>query len=720
MMSNPWKLALRFAFSRQGPARWRRWSVIASSVLAAFLAMMAAGTLSAAHHVDIRRDLRMPEWSASSDEAGFLASAGISQLHNKQFTVLWVEPGPEFSDSIVPPGLARFPGPGEAAVSSALAREGITAKALGFDPAATTSGRHGVIGDDGVPSADEYFVYIRPAPGTSLGDPEQLLPFSGYAQTPDTGWAGTEWFDLDAPYPVAAALAPMVLLMLLVPALFVMGTGLRMHSAHREERLRILAELGLPDRKLRRLQQRENLVLVIPGALVGALLWQSLAAGGVQFPGTPAAAYRAEAMAPWWTVSGWLLICIGVVMMASVLEAMRSRRRRNALEPERTAAWAVGVLAVDVIALCILCLPTVSARFPEEERSVLFMLLAAGAVMLLPFVIPWLVRRAAHRLRRRGEGQRTSLAIARIEHAPVTVSRGAVMLAAMIVLGMFATSLLAARAASAEESHASRVVSLVWMDEQRSTQESVVRALSDQGMTVLPLGTSDSGREVVEVDACTPGVSRILGLATADCGALLEAKDPSAHASALGYTGPIPVKEAARHTTSALLDVPGTVQEADLYRLVGRYAAGMQVTGMWEGPVHHYLLRWYSFLLIVGVLALWLGLCRDMADRAVRAVDERATLFRIGIPDSAIWRTIRSEIAVPCVVAFLLSLGIGVVMSAFGQGLGLTMLTLRDAAGVALFGAGSALAVAWVATAVVRRSGHRTLEAGRGTGRGTR
>ena len=262
----------------------------------------------------------MPEWSASSDEAGFLASAGISQLHNKQFTVLWVEPGPEFSDSIVPPGLARFPGPGEAAVSSALAREGITAEALGFDPAATTSGRRGVIGDDGVPSADEYFVYIRPAPGTSLGDPEQLLPFSGYTQTPDTGWAGTEWFDLDAPYPVAAALAPMVLLMLLVPALFVMGTGLRMHSAHREERLRILAELGLPEQQLRRLQRRENLVLVIPGALIGVVLWQSLAAAGVQLPGTPAAAYRGEAMAPWWTVAGWLLICIGVVMMASVLD----------------------------------------------------------------------------------------------------------------------------------------------------------------------------------------------------------------------------------------------------------------------------------------------------------------------------------------------------------------------------------------------------------------
>lgn len=704
MSSSPWRLAARFTGARTAGNRWRRWSIVFSVIVATMLAMTAAGILAAAHHADQKKTARMPEWSTSADDAAFYGYNSIMKIDGVQFTVLWVEPGPEFSEAVIPPGLSRFPRGGEAAVSPGLAAIGVTAGELGFDAAATTSGAAGVIGDEGVESPDEYFAYVRAPEGSGLGDPDQLLYFAGFSEDQVTN-SSESWFSPDPPVPPVLQLAPYVVIMLLAPAILLVVTAMRMHSSHREDRLRILRELGISPRAVTALQMREGLLAALPAAVVGVLLTQVAAVATGHLPWAPAQVFRGDLRAPWWAIMLWLLFCTGAVLGGVALDALRSRKLRNGQERERASVLWFVLLAAVVIAMAMIQSPMGDGMDPGERGNV-FLATALATVLLLPPSLPWMVRQFARRLSL-ARWPAASIAVARARHAPLTIARGGAMLALMIFLGTFALSLIASRQATAEESGAEALASVFWMQEDAEAVDAVGVAIDQLGGSAYPLGVDTDGNSVVIIESCEETVVVMLGLTGQQCEAALDpGRGESAREELLaaGYANPIPVRTAAARTTSALLVVPAEVTAVQVFSSLAPGAAGLSVAGLGSSQVHYYLLRWYTYFLLIGVGALWLALCRDMADRALRGIEERQVLFRIGLPESLAWRIIKGELAIPSFLAFILGTVLGVAAGGVGQQIGVTLLRLRDVLLVSGIGAGSALLAAMLVVLCLRRS----------------
>lgn len=673
--------------------------------VATVLALLAAGLLASAHDADHRKTLRMPEWSMGTGDAAFYAYNSIMDVQDIQFTALWVEPGPEFSDDVIPPGLAEFPGPGEAAVSPGLADAGVTAGDLGFSPAASTSGVPGVIGDEGVESPGEYFVYLRAPEGADLGDPEQLLYFSGYPEIPATQ-NGASWFSLDPPIPPMLDLLPFVLVMLVAPAFVLAATAMRMHSTHREDRHRILRELGVPPRRILGLQIAEGIIEALPGVALGIVATQTVTMLTGRLPGAPAEVFRGELQPPWWAVGLWCVICLGAVVLGVLLDAVRSRKRMREGEPERTSPlWAL--LLLGIVVLTGLVQSPLGSSIAPSERAALFMGAAIGVVLLLPSAMPFFVRAVARRATAPSHPT-LSIALARARHAPLTIARGGAMLALMIFLGTFALSLIASRQATAEEAGTPELATVFWMQEDPSTVPAVQVGMESIGGAAYPLGAAADGGEVVVVTSCNDPVIELIGLDDEVCHQVIDA--PRAAAEKFlpaGYEGPLPVTRAETSTASAVIVVPAGTTQTEVFGAVAPRAAGLSVVGLGTSQVHYFLLRWYTYLLLLGIGALWFALCRDMGDRTLRGLEERSVLFRIGVPEKFAWRIVRLEVAVPSIIAFGLAVLLGVAAGGVGQEIGLTLLRLRDVLLVAAVGAGSALCAALLVSFGAQRAAHR-------------
>lgn len=174
----------------------------------------------------------------------------------------------------VPPGLDRFPGPGEVFASPALA-------ALLVDlPADELADRYpgrlvGTIGAEGLAHGDELVVVVGHAPGdlaapgttvdagvtpevargAALGD---VVPISGFAR-----WGHDD--DLET-YRI---LAQMAAVLLVIPTLLLVGAAARLTAAQREQRLAALRLAGAAPGTVVGLTALEILVAAAVGAAVG-------------------------------------------------------------------------------------------------------------------------------------------------------------------------------------------------------------------------------------------------------------------------------------------------------------------------------------------------------------------------------------------------------------------------------------------------------------------
>ncbi|WP_106506266.1 hypothetical protein [Brachybacterium timonense] len=703
----PYRFAWRFALSQYPGTRWRRWSIILTTVLSTLTVLYAAGLWHGASAAEQRKSDRMPEWAAEAADAQLFISESFGEIDAQQFPILWVEKSSAQADPGVPPGFDSFPKPGEAAVSPALADRGMTAQSLGFVPSTATSGRPGIIGADGLGGPDELFAYIVVGSEHSLGDRAQLLPFAGYAPgTADPDSAA--YFDLDAPLPAPRELLPLLLIMLVVPASIVQISALSMHSTHRQERMRILQGLGIPRAAVRRLRAAEDLCLTVPSALAASLLWQLGASAISELPGAPAAVAIGELTASWVVVLGWI---VGVALLSitgSAIETARSRRRRNPASPERSRPYGAAVLAVVICLLGLLESPW-NDGMDAAVRANIFLFCVGVGMLSLPWGLPWLVRAVLLRVPR-PRWPELRIALARATFAPMTAARVGALLAAMIVLGTFALALIASRQASQEESpDRTAAISVVWLEEGAAPARAVAARADAAGLELLQLGMDDQSREVVAAEGCRDDVIAALQLDARVCLSALE--DPRNLPE--DYTGPIPVREVTRPMSSALVIAPTGTRSMDVFRALAPAGAGLSVAAPFRGPVHNYLTEWYGHLLGIGALVLAAAFFRDVADRSLRAVDERAVLFRIGLPEHVAWKVIRWELAIPAIIGFVLAVALGIAAGGFGQGIGLTLLRAGDVLLVALSVSAFAILVALGCTAVVRRRAR--VEARRGS-----
>lgn len=160
------------ALSTEG-GRIRFWGIF----LVSGLMMLGLSGLVLAHATyegrDIRGASRTPQIlrPGSADRAVALWAWGRDDVAGRQHSVTYVEP--LVQNAPLPPGLSKWPEPGEAILSSALveagAHEGIKSRYGKFA---------GTIGKVGLQAPEERFAYVRPR--ANLLDRQGMYPLRGF------------------------------------------------------------------------------------------------------------------------------------------------------------------------------------------------------------------------------------------------------------------------------------------------------------------------------------------------------------------------------------------------------------------------------------------------------------------------------------------------------------------------------------------------------------
>ncbi|MFJ5835143.1 hypothetical protein [Streptomyces sp. NPDC093089] len=150
-------------------------------------------------------------------------------VHDRQFSVIFIEP--LVADAPLPPGVPRWPAPGEALLSPALLADG---RDEGIE---SRYGRHvGAIGPEGLADPGERLAYVRPAQGLFVRD--NACPLHGFGMS--SIWA---LGDAASVKPLTVFLS-LVIGVLLVPAGLLTVVAARLGAAGRDRRVALIGALG--------------------------------------------------------------------------------------------------------------------------------------------------------------------------------------------------------------------------------------------------------------------------------------------------------------------------------------------------------------------------------------------------------------------------------------------------------------------------------------------
>ncbi|NDZ72007.1 hypothetical protein G3I36_13245 [Streptomyces sp. SID10362] len=141
------------AASRSAEAGRIRYFALFAATTVAVLAV--CGFLLAASSFDGRTERSQARWPQVADDgsATLLWRATLASVDDRQYDVVYIEP--LTPDAPLPPGLSRWPRPGEAVLSPAL-------KAVGPRLSEEYGRAEGTIAAGGLESPSEYFAYVRP------------------------------------------------------------------------------------------------------------------------------------------------------------------------------------------------------------------------------------------------------------------------------------------------------------------------------------------------------------------------------------------------------------------------------------------------------------------------------------------------------------------------------------------------------------------------------
>ena len=299
-----------------------------------------------------------------------------------------------------PPGVERFPGPGEAVVSPALA------ELLASDDGAALRGRWGevvgTIGPEGLTGPEELTFYLGTDELTDDTAP-RIERFGGLVPADD------------APQGALLLLAVVAAVVLLLPVGIFITTAVRFGGEARDRRLAALRLVGADARSVRRIAAGETLSGAALGLVVGGLLFAGVL---TILPGlVPAGlSYYPGDQRP---VPALVALVVVLVPVAAVVVTM-SAMQRVVVEPlgvvrrsgdRRRRLWWRLVLPVAGLAMLTPLLTDGMGASAGSQTMV-----SAGLVLLLvgvALLLPWLVEAVVRRLG--GGGVAWQLAIRRLQ-----------------------------------------------------------------------------------------------------------------------------------------------------------------------------------------------------------------------------------------------------------------------------------------------------------------
>lgn len=599
------------------------------------------------------------------------------------------------SDIELPPGVERFPGPGEVLLSPAL--RDLAAELPGSVLAERFPGEVvGLLGTDALLGPDQLVALVGHTP-------EELahsgIPVDGFALSADM---------VD---PLLGLLAGVGVVVLLVPSLVLVASAARLTATRREKRLAALRLAGATPRQVVAMVAGENLIAAVGGALFGWAVNPLLRPLVAQVPWQGGTWQAADFALP---ASLSLSVVAGVpllVLLAAVLGLRRVVRAplgaANAHRPRRPH-W-VRLLSLPAAGVLFFVL----LRNMGDTLGAVLLLGALGLVIGSSMVIgPWVTAAIGAVFARSWRKPSVLLAGRRLRHDPKGAYRSSAGVVLAVFTGSMALTLLASFESLAGSSSSFRdsvlYVHADGVDAEEiaeRTNEALARyGQNERALTVdsVELVSGDLRREAYVLDCETaerffridpartcgeaPGIHVPASMGVSDDDRLAVAVDPDEPGTPL--PADIPVREVwmeSQHVSSVLfIDpavVPDTVEPARKAVLVTstpdnvevvRTALARSADGRQVGSVTAQLVAQETLLgdlrrvTVIGlVAAALLSGCSAAITTAGSVLDRRRTfgaLMAAGTPVRTLSKALRTEAAMPALVATIGAGAVGVVI----------------------------------------------------------
>jgi hypothetical protein len=477
------RLAVRLAVSRQPGHRWRLLALPVTSAVAALLIAGAMGVVASTLRERDRVEARQGALSPSPTPRDLLVLQRTDDWQGEPIAVVWLEAA-SAAVPVLPPGVDRFPPPGRAVVSPALAELARREPAL--------SGRyrdHDVLAAPGIADRGELLAYVRPPRGTTIAANGSTVRITAFGRDAGAGVVGiADGGGTDPRALVSGALA-----FLVIPAGLMLLGGVATASRARDHRHAVLRALGARQTTLVILTAGETAFLALAGAAVGAAVaWAASPAldavpltGHRLMPGdfqAPFAAYPALAVLVAWAAAA---------LATAILPFSRQvRAPRNAGARRGTRAWRLIPLGLAIGA----ALGGVAVGGTTGGTMLLAGMVASLAALPLasPGVLPGL-----------GAAMASSRSVAgliagrRLQAEPVRIGRPFAAYGVLVLLSVLTGCYVALLDRGGDETPVQSgpaAVLVRWSDAPARTVDRLARALP--GATVVPVDESERGVRV--------------------------------------------------------------------------------------------------------------------------------------------------------------------------------------------------------------------------------
>ena len=324
-----------------------------------------------------------------------------------------------------PPGLAAYPGPGEAVVSPALA------ELLGTDGRARARFPQrvvGLIGDAGLVAPDELYAYV----GVPDDDPYLVghAPVTGFRDEAVPWTLGPSVGDAFTPERMTGVFFA---LFVLVPFGVFLAVCARLSASTRDRRIAALRLLGVSARQAALVNAVETGVVAGAGTLVGYGLFRMLVPLSQTWHLGRLRWYPADLALPVPVVALVLVATVGYAVAVGVIATRPARvaplRIRRDAPAQRPTLWRLVPLAAGIAFATVATLGSTEAALPRLAYPVALVLVGISLPIVVP-VLTWFLAGLALRLH--GVPVSLQLAAARLRHSPGVAPRLVASLAAAV------------------------------------------------------------------------------------------------------------------------------------------------------------------------------------------------------------------------------------------------------------------------------------------------
>ncbi|MCB7135945.1 FtsX-like permease family protein [Cellulosimicrobium marinum] len=410
-----------------GPRRW--WSRL---LVVAGVAMAVVGTLVCVAAATVVHAQSERTWDRSftsaTDGASAQARVTVSRIAYEDRMLLRVDVDPLDGALPLPPGVDRWPGPGEVVLSPAARALTDVDAFRALVPGTAV----GTVADAGLRGPDELVAY--------RGVLQSEQPRGGEAVVaPGAPGAGAHDRDTpDVPSGQVAALVALLAVLVGMPVAAFLGVATRLSASTRARRLAVLQFLGAPDATVRAVNTVEVVTLSVVGWVCGLAVfpWVNSLVAGSGFLGTTwftedTALTPATAVVP-----GGVLVLLAVLAGRRVDATTTTRAGLRSADPARAvSAWRLAPLLLGLTSLTAQVV--VGAQRPAGAAPVRLDLVMSAAVLVtaigLAVATPWVVRRTGLLLAARGRSVAARLGGSRAAFDPRDGARLVVALTLLVM-----------------------------------------------------------------------------------------------------------------------------------------------------------------------------------------------------------------------------------------------------------------------------------------------